>query len=115
MEREWIQIRYKEGIIYSECGEVPEQAVKRSRGCPIPGRDQDQVGWGFQRPGLLRGYPAHGRELDDLELDDSERSEPFYDFMKRQVFVLGINPLHNSWAKETLQTASLMSEYRIFG
>jgi len=38
-----------------------EQVAQRNCGCPIPGSVQDQVGWGFEQPGLVEGVPAHAR------------------------------------------------------
>ena len=61
-ERGQIEIRYKEEIL---CGEALAQVAQRSCGCPLPGRVQGQVGWGFGQPGLVEGVPACG-ELDDL-------------------------------------------------
>jgi len=31
--------------------------------CPLPGSVQNQAGWGFERPGLMEGVPAHGRMI----------------------------------------------------
>jgi len=44
------------------------QVAQRSCGCPLPGSDQGQVGWGLEHPGLVEGVPARGRglELDEL-------------------------------------------------
>ena len=39
------------------------QVAQRSCGCPLPGSLQGQVGWGFEKPGLVEGVPAHGRRL----------------------------------------------------
>ena len=49
-------------VLHRESGEVLEQAVKRGYG-PIPGDDQDQVGWSPEQPGLVLevGDPAFGR------------------------------------------------------
>jgi len=50
---------------------VLEQLPREAAGCPIPGGDQDQVGWGPGQTGLVPdlevGGPACGR---GLELDD---------------------------------------------
>jgi len=43
-----------------ERSEAPEQLAQRSCGCPLPGRAEGQVGWGFEQPGLVEGVPAHG-------------------------------------------------------
>jgi len=29
--------------------------------CSLPGKVQDQVGQGFEQPGVVEGVPAHGR------------------------------------------------------
>lgn len=44
------------------------ELLRESCGCSIPGFVQDQVGWGFEQPGLLEGVPAHvsGVGLDHL-------------------------------------------------
>ena len=36
------------------------QTAQRSRGCPIPGGVQGQVGWGPEQPDLGEGVPGHG-------------------------------------------------------
>ena len=54
-------MRCQEEILYSESGEALEQVAQRSCGCPIPGSVQEQVGWGFEQPGLLGDVPAHDR------------------------------------------------------
>jgi len=45
-------MRYKEEILYHEGGETLEQVVQGSYECPIPGRVQGQVWWGFEQPAL---------------------------------------------------------------
>jgi len=40
--------------------EALDQVAQRSCGCPLPGRVQDQVGWGFEQPGLVEGVPTQG-------------------------------------------------------
>jgi len=47
-------------VLYCEGGEALAQVAQRSCGCPLPGSVQGQVGWGFERPGLVEGAPAHG-------------------------------------------------------
>ena len=61
-------MRCKEEVLHCEGGEVLEQVAQRGCGCPLPGSVQDQVGWGFEQPGLVEGIPAHGSGvgLDDL-------------------------------------------------
>jgi len=58
-------------VLHRESGEVLEQLPREAAGCPIPGGDQDQVGWGPGQTGLVPdlevGGPACGR---GLELDD---------------------------------------------
>lgn len=54
-------------IPYSESGGALQQAAQRSRGCSIPGEVQGQAGWGPEKPELVSGNSAHGREID---LDD---------------------------------------------
>lgn len=54
-----IYIRYKEEIVYDECGETLEQIAQRS-GCPIPGSVQVQAEWGFEKPELVEDVPDHG-------------------------------------------------------
>lgn len=51
-------MRSKEEIFYYKDGETLEKTAQRNWGCPIPGRVQDQVGWGLEQ---LEGVPAHGR------------------------------------------------------
>jgi len=48
-------------ILYSEGGEALEQVAQRSCGCSLPGSVQGQAGWGFEKPGLVEGVPAHGK------------------------------------------------------
>jgi len=55
------KIRYKTEILYYEGGEALEQVAHGSRGCPLSGNIQGQVGWGFEQPGLVEGALAHGR------------------------------------------------------
>ena len=57
------QIRYKEEFFYDAGGEALEQVAQRSCGHPLPGSVQDQVGWGFQQPTLVKDVPAHGRGM----------------------------------------------------
>jgi len=49
-------------------GEALAQIAQRCCGCPLPGSGQDQVGRGFEQPGLVEGVPAQctGVGLDDL-------------------------------------------------
>ena len=63
LDRQIIQIRHKEEIIYYESGEALEQVSQRSCGCPIPGSVQGQAGWGFEQPGLVEVVLAHGRGI----------------------------------------------------
>lgn len=46
---------------------MQEQVVQISCGCPSTG-SEDQAGWGFECPGLVKDVPDYGREaeLDDL-------------------------------------------------
>jgi len=44
-----------------EGGETLGQVAQSSCGCPITGRVQGQVGWGFEEPDLVKGLPAHSR------------------------------------------------------
>lgn len=55
----------KEKFLHNE---APKQVSQRSCWCPIPGSAQDQVGWGSEQPGLMRGVSANGwgLEQDDL-------------------------------------------------
>jgi len=43
-----------------EGGEALAQAAQSSCGCPLPGRAQGQVGWGWEHPALVEGVPAYG-------------------------------------------------------
>lgn len=45
-------------MFWDECGETLEQVGWRNCGCPIMGSIQSQVGWSFERPGLVEGVPA---------------------------------------------------------
>ena len=56
-------MRSKEEILPCEGDEALAQVAQRSCGCPLPGRVQGQVGWGFGQPGLVEGVPAHGRGM----------------------------------------------------
>jgi len=40
-----------------------EHVAQRSCGCPLPGNVQGQVGWGFEKPGLVEDASAHGRGI----------------------------------------------------
>jgi len=51
-------------ILYYESGDALKQVAQRSCGCPIPGGVQDQVGWGFEQPGLVGGVTARGRGVE---------------------------------------------------
>jgi len=57
-------MRYKEEILYDECGDTLEPVAQRGCGCPLPGSVQGQVACGFEKPDLVKDVPAHGRELD---------------------------------------------------
>jgi len=48
-------------IFYCEASEALVQVAQRSCGCPLPGSVRDQVGRGFEQPGLVEDVPAHGR------------------------------------------------------
>jgi len=56
------------GKLFTESGEVLEQAAQRVCGCPLSGGAQGQVGWGPGQPGLVPdlqvGDPACGRGLE---------------------------------------------------
>jgi len=39
----------------------PRTVAQRRCGCPVLESVQCQVGWGFEKPGLLESVPAHGR------------------------------------------------------
>jgi len=54
-------MRYKEEILHCEGGEAPAQVAQRSRGYPLPGSVQGQVGQGLEQPGLVEGVSAHNR------------------------------------------------------
>lgn len=41
-----------------------EEIVQRSCGCFIIGKVEGRFGWGLERPGLVGGVPAHGREAE---------------------------------------------------
>jgi len=47
-------------ILYWESGEVLQQAAQRGCGCPLPGRIEGQVGWGFEQPGLVLNVEVGG-------------------------------------------------------
>jgi len=48
-------------MLHHEGGETLAQVAQTSCGCPLPSSVQGQVGWGFERPGLVEDVPAHGR------------------------------------------------------
>ena len=59
-------IRFKKEIGYYEAGEALEQVAQRSCGCPLPGSIQDQVGLGFEQPGVVEGVPAYSRGIGTI-------------------------------------------------
>ena len=61
------RFRLKTEIICYEGAEALDQVAHRSYGCPIPGSVEGQVGWGFEKSGLVEGVLAHGGGM--LELD----------------------------------------------
>lgn len=46
---------------YSEGGEILEQVVQTSLGCPVPASGQGQVEQGFEPCGLVESVPASDR------------------------------------------------------
>lgn len=50
-----------EEVLHCESGEAQEQVAQRNCGYHKPRRAQDQVGYGFEQPGLVQGVPAHDR------------------------------------------------------
>uniref|UniRef100_A0A8C0AM81 Complex I assembly factor ACAD9, mitochondrial n=1 Tax=Buteo japonicus TaxID=224669 RepID=A0A8C0AM81_9AVES len=50
-----------------EGGEALGQVAQRGCGCPIPGRVQGQVGWGFEQPGLEEVFPYPEISNEELE------------------------------------------------
>jgi len=42
-------------------GETLAHVSQSSYGCPLPGSAQGQVGWGFEKPGIVEDVLAHGR------------------------------------------------------
>jgi len=52
----------------NEGGETLAQVAQRSRGGPIPGNIQGQVGRGSEQPGLVEDVPAHCREVGLYDL-----------------------------------------------
>lgn len=57
-----------EKILPCEGCEALAQVAQQCCGCPIPGGVRGQVGWGFERPGLVGGVSVRGGglELDGL-------------------------------------------------
>jgi len=39
-------------------------SAQRSCGSPVPGSGKGQVGWGFEKPGLVEDVPAHDRGVE---------------------------------------------------
>jgi len=56
-------IQCKEEILHFEGVEALAQVAQRICGCPLPGIVQGQVGWGFEKPGLVEGVHAHNRQV----------------------------------------------------
>jgi len=63
------RLHIRKKFFYSEGAQALEQVAQRSRGRPITGSVQGQVGKGFEWPDLVKDVPAHGRwvGLDDLQ------------------------------------------------
>jgi len=57
------RFRLKEEILHNEGGDALAQVGQRSCGCALPGSVQGQVGWGFEKPHLVEGFPAHGSSV----------------------------------------------------
>lgn len=71
IELEWtssLRPSSMEEVLYCEGNEALEQVSRRSCGHTIPGSVQIQMGWGFERRGLVKDVPAYGRRggLSDL-------------------------------------------------
>lgn len=66
---------------YCEGGEILGQVDQRSCGFPIPGGVQYQVCWRFEQPGLVKGAPEGGLELDNVK--GSFQPKPFDDSIKQ--------------------------------
>jgi len=84
-------IRDKKEILHYEAGETLAEVAQRSCGCPLPGSDQGQVGWGFKQPGPVEGVPAHGRGVGTRW---SIRSLPNHSFYAKGD--TNIHPLHKN-------------------
>jgi len=80
-KRGQIQTRYKEDIIYNECGETLAQVAERGGRCPIPGNIPGQVGQGSEQPDPLEGVPAHCRGLEYKTFNGPFQLKSFYDSM----------------------------------
>ncbi|KAJ7403344.1 hypothetical protein BTVI_77762 [Pitangus sulphuratus] len=59
--QDWNSQRRKDECQWPWSPQTPVQVAQRNCECPIPGSVQGQVRWGFEQPGLVEGFPAHGR------------------------------------------------------
>ena len=66
---------------------MSKQLTQRGHGCPISGGIQSQDEWDSGQPGLVAGNPAHGRVLEQDDLQGPLPPKPFCDSMA--VTVLG--------------------------
>ena len=55
---------YKEKNFYVEGGEALAQVSQRGSRCPIPGHIPGQVGWGSEKPDLLKMFLLTAGGLD---------------------------------------------------
>lgn len=61
--REFMQIRYQEKLLYCVAGEALEQAAQTSCRRPNPGSVEGQVGQEFEQPDVVGGVPAHDKRV----------------------------------------------------
>lgn len=52
--------------------------------CPVPGSAGGQAGQGFGQPDQVGGDPAHGRDLEQDDLQSPFSAKPFYDSLSKQ-------------------------------
>ena len=62
-EREQVQIRHQEEILYCDNGAALAQTAQRSCGSPFPGDVQGQIGWDPRQLDLVEGISACGMEV----------------------------------------------------
>lgn len=75
------QLDGRKTFVNLEGADVLEQTDQRGCGCPIPGETQGQVGWETGRPDLEVGNAAHGRGLEQDDLQSPFQPKPFHEIL----------------------------------